>query len=732
MAETSFTIFSDANSPGWDDGFADLLREGSLVDVDIVDSLDAAVDGESDVLVLNLAPRGDEKMPAAYAAALKARRILAMAPGANWLCDQIEELEVYGGMVDQDPQMVVVESGLLGPPPLQATIKPFAKPQEAVADWTDQTPVVWSGGTGDHPDYRQAVDDILTTEDCEYAVVMRQANFVYAGVKSHPLEWSEDYRDLIRRVALSLAQRPIEDLVPIMVELQTHPPGTVRFDLVPNAETETASCRVFHFRFDRPTAFTATLEHTGSNAMSMMFSGGKGRGLHTTWADTETGETLTVTANIGEDAIGAIGYRYWTLEIDNFDEENPSSATLTVRYDTGNAKTPVVALPGNASWEYTNRAAWNHYVSAQPTGASRHAVEAGGGYGGLDAARLATAREHGFVKWKDLEAHLAWTPAFDMEGSAVGVDEFFAIAMERYGGSFRMEQLVEFADDFDDGLRETLSGAYAKAESAGHGGFGGEHLLLALLDDAVSAHALSASGGDVARLRTDLNAMVDKVDGKSVTNCQISKDVCGAVYRADAISALGRDGINAANLLAGVLGEACEASEALHRQGVRQRDVVNYVSHGVPSVPVSRQERGASILGVDVEQASHAAFAKARRDGSAYLTLEHLLLAVLSEAPLDGTLRSLGVNVRGMRRELAGFIDATTTTGNADVSPGPTRAFHRVMQMAVAKSQSLGQSQATVWEVLWGLGTERDVPAADFLVRYNIEPADVAARMDER
>lgn len=377
MAETSFTIFSDANSPGWAEGFAELLQDGTRLEVGIADSLDAALDRESDVLVLNLAPRDDEKMPPAYGTAVKGRRVLAMAPGANWLCDQIEELEIYGGMVEQDPRLVVVENDLLGAPPPQASIRPFAKPQERAADWTDQTPIVWSGGTGDHPEYRQAVDEILTTEDGESAVVMRQANFVFAGVKSHPLEWSADYKDLIRRVALSLAQRPIEELVPIIVELQTHPPGTVRFDLAPSAETETAG-RVFHFRFDRPTAFAATLEHTGSNAMSMMFSGGKGRGLHTTWADTETGETLAVTANIGEDAIRAIGYRYWELSVHNFDLESRCSATLTIRYDTGDTDASVTALPGNASWEYINRLAWRQYVSAQPIPASREAAEAAG------------------------------------------------------------------------------------------------------------------------------------------------------------------------------------------------------------------------------------------------------------------------------------------------------------------------------------------------------------------
>lgn len=62
--EPTFTIFSDAKIPGWGNGFAKLLREGSAVDVDFADSLDGAIDGESDVLILNLGRRDDEKLTA--------------------------------------------------------------------------------------------------------------------------------------------------------------------------------------------------------------------------------------------------------------------------------------------------------------------------------------------------------------------------------------------------------------------------------------------------------------------------------------------------------------------------------------------------------------------------------------------------------------------------------------------------------------------------------------------
>ena len=142
------------------------------------------------------------------------------------------------------------------------------------------------------------MDYILVAEySVKCAVVMRQANFVYAGVWAHPDEWSGEYRALVRRVALTLAERPIVDLVPLIVERQIHPPGVVQFDLDPITHRESVYSRIFHFRFDRPTAFTASLEHSGSNAMMLHFMGGKKR-LHWTRVDTEDGKTLTIAANI--------------------------------------------------------------------------------------------------------------------------------------------------------------------------------------------------------------------------------------------------------------------------------------------------------------------------------------------------------------------------------------------------------------------------------------------------
>ncbi|MCE2460826.1 MAG: hypothetical protein J4F38_08615, partial [Pseudomonadales bacterium] len=250
--------------------------------------------------------------------------------------------------------------------------------------------------------------------------------------------------------------------------------------------------------------------------------------------------------------------------------------------------------------------------------------------------------------------------------------------------------------------------------------FSGEHLLLALLDNTIAAHAMKCVGVDTDALRSELNELVDtQTPEVAVGHGVVSKTVCGAVYRANFIGALGREGTNAANLLAGLLGE----------RGVRQRDVVNYVTHGIPSVAVEGQEPGASVLDEALERASHAAFARARQDRLRYLSVELLLLALLADAHVDGVLGSLDAGKDELHEELGAFNDATSVVAGDDEASQPTRTFNRVMQMAVAKARSCKRDRASTLDALWAVCGERDVPVAAFLERHGIDRTDVAARM---
>ena len=197
------------------------------------------------------------------------------------------------------------------------------------------------------------------------------------------------------------------------------------------------------------------------------------------------------------------------------------------------------------------------------------------------------------------------------------------------------------------------------------------------------------------------------------------------------MNALGREGTNAGNLLAGILGERGDAAKLVNEEGVAERDLVNYVTHGIATELVGRPQSQASVLEPDLERAVHEAFVSARMLRHEYLTIEHLLLNVLRSDRASDTLRSFDVDARALERDLAAFVEAAIPL---DAEPGdgpePTRTFNRVMQVTVAKARSCERFQANALDALWALCGERDVPTADFLERYGVTRAGVAARMD--
>ena len=737
MAEPTFAIFSDSESPGWAEGFAVLLREGPAARVSIAGSLDDAFDDDADVLVLDLGFRSDERLSPQRIASLGRRRIIAMAPGADWLCAQLDEIEFNGSNVTGDLPMLVVDSALLGKRWVDEPMRPFDEIQDVPsAEWTPRTPRVYFC-SGNVAEYRPGVDYILVAEKLETcAAVVRQANFVFAGVQAHPDDYSADYRSLIRRVSFALAARPIEALVPIVVERQVHPPGSIRFELNPASSSENRS-RVFYFRFERPTAFTATLEHTGSGAMMLLFTGDK-KGLYWTRQDTETGKTLTIAANISDASIQALGHRYWVLNVTNFDSEHGASAKLTVRYDCEDSKTPIRALPGNAGFEHLNRDAQILFEEARGGNASAmkriERFDSAVRTARIDreVARQVTAREHGFDSWDILEGHVAWElPASLPSVMAYGAGNFFDRGVARYPESFSIAELLEFTGDFTEDSVEMLTTSFAHAKTRGHGLFTGEHLLSALLDNPASIHVLRSVGCDVDRVRQELRFFLGTVPGETLDgDVQASKALCGAVYRANFIPTMGREGTNPGNLLVGLVAEGGEAANLLEGQGVSHLDLVNYVTHGIAAELACDSEPNASVLDPELERAVHLAFVSARISRHDHLTIEHLLLSVLGGELVPDTLRSLGVDARELECDLTRFIEEVTPVASAEGrAPEPTRAFNRIMQMAVAKARSCERFQANALDSLWALCGERDVPVADFLERYGVGRADVAKRI---
>ncbi len=134
------------------------------------------------------------------------------------------------------------------------------------------------------------------------------------------------------------------------------------------------------------------------------------------------------------------------------------------------------------------------------------------------------------------------------------------------------------------------------------------------------------------------------------------------------------------------------------------------------------------MLSKDLEVTLNLAFKEARSKRHEYMTVEHLLLALLDNDAASDVLRHCGVDLNRLRRELIDFVDSTTplipATDN-DRETQPTLGFQRVLQRAVFHVQSSGKKEVTGANVLVALFSEQESQAVYFLKQQNIARIDV-------
>ena len=694
------TVFSDAE--GAAQAFAELLDDGNVT---IAESFEEALESTSEVLVLDLHARRDETFPEAKRDELRARKLVLTGPGADGLCRELD-LEIGGNNVIEGQPLRVLDSALLvgaGSVAGENAIEPFAAETVALGPGGRREQDLRfrhipeelrvSGNSG-------FVEVLLAPADRgdEAAIVALEANCVFAGVNAHPRRWSDTYRRVFARIVKTLADRELGAFEPAIVPKAVHQPGTVRFEL--DASTgfwaNPESSRECYFQFDRPTVFTVTLKHHGSDEVALIFSGGR-KSLHWTREDGGRGETLTIALTIAQPAIDAMEGRYWRLVVDNHDMEHGMSAELTVRYDAldGGAIQPP---PSDASFEY-----FHWFAEKLETG---HAQE----------RREETARAFGFDDWQTLNHHVAWSEANLPEDGARMCDTYFALAQARHGQSFGLAELTEFNApvlDVQDDLRRAIEEAFVLAETRGDAAVGVEHLLIPLLDDPAAVDALTKCGADVTALRRGLLASLESAPAGDAP--ATSRELFGVLARSDLYRALGREGANAGSILVGMFAESCQAKVLLEGQGLRRQDVIRYLAHGIPKLPPTRAQT-TGVFAATIEGVLHAAYSRAQAEHHVAFGVEHLLLGVAGLLTADQV--GSEADLMRLRAELGTFV-ATTPPGTGD--PTPTRALNRVMQQALARARRKGDSPADVQSLLRAIATETKTFAADVVRRYGLD-----------
>jgi ATP-dependent Clp protease ATP-binding subunit ClpA len=133
------------------------------------------------------------------------------------------------------------------------------------------------------------------------------------------------------------------------------------------------------------------------------------------------------------------------------------------------------------------------------------------------------------------------------------------------------------------------------------------------------------------------------------------------------------------------------------------------------------------MIAQELEVSLHMAFVEARQKRHEFITVEHLLLALLDNPSAAEVLRACAANIEELRKELVAFITEHTPTvaGTDEIDTQPTLGFQRVIQRAILHVQSSGKKEVTGANVLVAIFGEKDSHAVYFLQRQGITRLDV-------
>ncbi len=133
------------------------------------------------------------------------------------------------------------------------------------------------------------------------------------------------------------------------------------------------------------------------------------------------------------------------------------------------------------------------------------------------------------------------------------------------------------------------------------------------------------------------------------------------------------------------------------------------------------------MIAQELEVSLHLAFVEARQKRHEFITVEHLLLAMLDNASAAHVLRACGADIDELRAVLTDFIITHTPVlpGSGEVDTQPTVGFQRVIQRAILHVQSTNKKEVTGANILVALFSEKDSHAVFFLNQRAITRLDV-------
>lgn len=135
------------------------------------------------------------------------------------------------------------------------------------------------------------------------------------------------------------------------------------------------------------------------------------------------------------------------------------------------------------------------------------------------------------------------------------------------------------------------------------------------------------------------------------------------------------------------------------------------------------------MIAQELEVSLHMAFVEARQQRHEFITVEHLLLALLDNPSAAEVLHACSANIDDLRKSLSNFIKDNTpqVSGTDDVDTQPTLGFQRVIQRAIMHVQSTGsgKKEVTGANVLVAIFGEKDSHAVYYLHQQGVTRLDV-------
>ena len=135
------------------------------------------------------------------------------------------------------------------------------------------------------------------------------------------------------------------------------------------------------------------------------------------------------------------------------------------------------------------------------------------------------------------------------------------------------------------------------------------------------------------------------------------------------------------------------------------------------------------MIAQELEVSLHMAFVEARQQRHEFITVEHLLMALLDNPSAAEVLRACAANIDDLRKSLSSFIKENTPTvgGTDEVDTQPTLGFQRVIQRAIMHVQSTGsgKKEVTGANVLVAIFGEKDSHAVYYLHQQGVTRLDV-------